>query len=86
MELTGKGLKDAKETVDNSPAPLIVDCPKERATHIKITLETNGAKVEITPTNSTQQTGILQKISTPIFYKKYIESFIKTIQSHGTSH
>jgi ribosomal protein L7/L12 len=86
MELTGKGLKDAKETVDNSPAPLIVDCPKERATHIKITLETNGAKVEIAPTNSTQQTGTLQKISTPIFYKKYIESFIKTIQSHGTSH
>jgi ribosomal protein L7/L12 len=85
-ELVGMSLHDAKERVDNCPKQIVSNSTKERATHIKITLEANGAEVELRATNSVSgQSETIEKISTVMFYKKYIEPFIKTIQDHGAS-
>lgn len=46
-ELTGLGLKEAKDLVDNTPKPLKAGVSKEEATAIKAKLEEQGAKVEI---------------------------------------
>ncbi len=46
-EITGLGLKEAKELVDNCPKPLKEDVSKEEAESIKAKLEEAGAKVEI---------------------------------------
>ena len=46
-ELTGLGLKEAKELVDNAPKPLKEGASKEDAESIKAKLEEAGAKVEI---------------------------------------
>ncbi len=45
--LTGLGLKEAKELIDNLPKPLKEGVSKEEAEKIKTTLEGLGAKVEI---------------------------------------
>ncbi|WP_297990401.1 50S ribosomal protein L7/L12 [Anoxybacillus sp.] len=46
-ELTGLGLKEAKDLVDNTPKPVKEGVSKEEAEEIKAKLEEAGAKVEI---------------------------------------
>ncbi len=46
-ELTGKGLKDAKELVDSAPATLKEGVAKDEAEGLKSSLEEAGAEVEI---------------------------------------
>ncbi|MCP1146487.1 50S ribosomal protein L7/L12 [Lysinibacillus endophyticus] len=46
-ELTGLGLKEAKEVVDNAPKPLKEGVSKEEAEEIKAKLEEVGASVEV---------------------------------------
>jgi len=46
-ELTGLGLKEAKDLVDASPKPVKEGVTKEEAQKIKTALEEQGAKVEI---------------------------------------
>ena len=46
-ELTGLGLKEAKEVVDKAPAPLKVIVSKEEANSLKTQLEEAGAEVEL---------------------------------------
>ncbi|MDI6802015.1 MAG: 50S ribosomal protein L7/L12, partial [Thermodesulfovibrionales bacterium] len=46
-ELTGLGLKEAKDLVDGAPKPLKTGVAKEEADSIKTKLEAEGAKVEI---------------------------------------
>lgn len=45
--LTGLGLKEAKDLVDNAPKPVKENVPKEEADKIKEALEKVGATVEI---------------------------------------
>ena len=46
-EVTGLGLKDAKDLVDNAPKALKEGASKEEAEHIKEKLEAAGASVEL---------------------------------------
>src|ERR1043165_1008257 len=46
-ELTGLGLKEAKDLVDGAPKPVKEAIPKAEAESIKKKLEEQGAKVEI---------------------------------------
>jgi large subunit ribosomal protein L7/L12 len=46
-ELTGLGLKEAKDLVDNTPKPVKEGISKEEAEEIKAKLEEAGASVEI---------------------------------------
>ncbi|KGX85393.1 50S ribosomal protein L7/L12 [Pontibacillus litoralis] len=46
-EITGLGLKDAKEVVDNAPKAVKEGASKEEAEEIKAKLEEAGAKVEV---------------------------------------
>src|SRR5665811_1502092 len=46
-ELTGLGLKDAKELVDNSPRPVKEGVSKDEAESLKTQLEAAGAEVEL---------------------------------------
>jgi len=46
-ELTGMGLKEAKELVDNVPKPIKEKTNKEEAQNIKQKIEAAGAKVNI---------------------------------------
>ena len=46
-ELTGLGLKEAKDLVDGAPKPVKEAVPKAEAEAIKKKLEEQGAKVEI---------------------------------------
>ncbi|MAW96763.1 MULTISPECIES: 50S ribosomal protein L7/L12 [unclassified Leeuwenhoekiella] len=46
-ELTGAGLKDAKEMVDNAPSPIKEGIAKDEAEAIKAQLEEAGAEVEL---------------------------------------
>jgi len=46
-ELTGLGLKEAKDLVDTVPQPVKEDLPKEEAEKIKKQLEEQGAIVEL---------------------------------------
>ena len=46
-ELTGLGLKEAKDLVDGFPKPVKEGITKDEATKIKDALEEQGAKVEI---------------------------------------
>ncbi len=46
-EVTGLGLKEAKELVDTAPKPVKENIKKEEAETIKKKLEAEGAKVEI---------------------------------------
>ena len=46
-ELTGLGLKEAKDLVDASPKPVKEGVTKDEAEKIKAALEEQGAKVEI---------------------------------------
>lgn len=46
-EVTGLGLKEAKELVDNPPKPIKNDVPKEEAENIKKQIEEAGGKVEL---------------------------------------
>ena len=46
-ELTGLGLKEAKEVVDGAPAPLKEGASKEEAEALKKALEEAGAEVEL---------------------------------------
>lgn len=46
-ELTGLGLKEAKDLVDGAPKPVKTGVAKEEADNIKVKLEEQGAKVEI---------------------------------------
>lgn len=46
-ELTGLGLKEAKELVDNAPKPVKEGASKEEADSIKAKLEEAGASVEV---------------------------------------
>ena len=46
-ELTGLGLKEAKEIVDKAPAPLKEKVSKEEANSLKTQLEAAGAEVEL---------------------------------------
>jgi large subunit ribosomal protein L7/L12 len=46
-ELTGLGLKEAKDLVDTAPKPVKEKVSKQEAEQIKTKLETEGAKVEI---------------------------------------
>lgn len=46
-EITGLGLKEAKELVDNAPKPIKEGVSKEEAEQIKAKLEEVGAEVEI---------------------------------------
>jgi large subunit ribosomal protein L7/L12 len=47
-ELTGLGLKEAKDLVDASPKPVKEGVARDEAEKIKAALEAQGAKVEIT--------------------------------------
>jgi large subunit ribosomal protein L7/L12 len=46
-ELTGLGLKEAKDLVDGFPKPVKEGVTKEEAAKIKAALEEQGAKVEV---------------------------------------
>ena len=46
-EITGLGLKDAKDLVDGAPKPIKEGVSKEEADDIKAKLEAAGAKVEV---------------------------------------
>jgi large subunit ribosomal protein L7/L12 len=46
-EITGLGLKEAKDLVDNTPKPLKEGVSKEEAEEIKAKLEEVGASVEV---------------------------------------
>lgn len=46
-EVTGLGLKEAKELVDSAPKPIKQGVKKEEADEIKKKLEAEGAKVEV---------------------------------------
>ena len=46
-EITGLGLKEAKELVENAPKPVKEAAPKEEAEAIKAKLEEAGASVEL---------------------------------------
>ncbi|OGW20426.1 MAG: 50S ribosomal protein L7/L12 [Nitrospirae bacterium GWA2_46_11] len=46
-ELTGLGLKEAKDVVDGAPKPLKTGVTKEEAESMRAKLEAEGAKVEI---------------------------------------
>jgi large subunit ribosomal protein L7/L12 len=46
-EVTGLGLKEAKDLVDGAPKPVKEKISKEEAASIKAKLEENGASVEI---------------------------------------
>lgn len=46
-EITGLGLKEAKELVDNAPKPVKEGASKDEAEEIKIKLEEVGAEVEL---------------------------------------
>ena len=46
-EITGLGLKDAKDLVDGAPKPLKEKVSKEAAEEIKTKIEAEGAKVQI---------------------------------------
>ncbi|MCM4159736.1 50S ribosomal protein L7/L12 [Antarcticibacterium flavum] len=46
-ELTGLGLKDAKELVDNAPKPVKEGVAKDEAEALKTQLEEAGAEVEL---------------------------------------
>ena len=46
-ELTGLGLKEAKDLVDASPKPVKEGIARDEAEKIKAALEAQGAKVEI---------------------------------------
>ena len=46
-ELTGAGLKDAKELVDNAPSPIKEGVAKDEAEALKSQLEEAGAEVEL---------------------------------------
>ncbi|RLD28768.1 MAG: 50S ribosomal protein L7/L12 [Bacteroidetes bacterium] len=46
-ELTGKGLKDAKDLVDNAPSPIKESVSKDEAEALKAQLEEAGAEVEL---------------------------------------
>jgi len=46
-ELTGLGLKEAKDLVDGAPKPVKTGVTKEEADSIKAKLEAEGAKVEV---------------------------------------
>jgi len=45
--ITGLGLKEAKDLVDNVPKPVKENIPKDEAENIKKQLEEAGAKVEV---------------------------------------
>lgn len=45
--ITGLGLKDAKDLVDNAPKPIKEGIKKEEAQELKAKLEAQGASVEI---------------------------------------
>ncbi len=46
-ELTGLGLKEAKEVVDGAPSPIKEGIPKDEAEGLKKQLEEAGAEVEL---------------------------------------
>ena len=46
-ELTGLGLKEAKELVDNAPSPIKEGVAKDEAEGLKSSLEDAGAEVEL---------------------------------------
>lgn len=46
-ELTGLGLKEAKELVDNAPSPVKEGISKDEAESLKSSLEEAGAEVEL---------------------------------------
>jgi large subunit ribosomal protein L7/L12 len=46
-ELTGLGLKEAKDLVDGAPKPVKAGVSKEEADSVKAKLEAEGAKVEV---------------------------------------
>jgi len=46
-ELTGQGLKEAKDLVDNAPSPIKEGVPKDEAEALKAQLEEVGAEVEL---------------------------------------
>ena len=46
-EITGKGLKDAKELVDSAPTTVKEACAKDEAEALKAQLEEAGAEVEL---------------------------------------
>ena len=46
-ELTGLGLKDAKDLVDNAPSPIKEGVTKDEAEGLKSSLEEAGAEVEL---------------------------------------
>ena len=46
-ELTGLGLKEAKDLVDNAPSPIKEGIPKDEAESMKKSLEESGAEVEL---------------------------------------
>ena len=46
-ELTGAGLKDAKDLVDNAPSPIKEGVAKDEAEALKSQLEEAGAEVEL---------------------------------------
>tara|TARA_B110000444_G_scaffold50338_1_gene46354 strand:+ start:999 stop:1373 length:375 start_codon:yes stop_codon:yes gene_type:complete len=46
-ELTGSGLKEAKEIVDSAPAPIKEGIAKDEAEALKAQLEAAGAEVEL---------------------------------------
>jgi large subunit ribosomal protein L7/L12 len=46
-ELTGLGLKEAKELVDNAPSPIKEGVAKEESEGLKSSLEEAGAEVEL---------------------------------------
>lgn len=46
-EVTGLGLKEAKDLVDSAPKPIKEKVKKEEADQMKVKLEAAGAKIEI---------------------------------------
>jgi ribosomal protein L7/L12 len=79
-ELLPYTLTDAKEMIDGAPIAFRGLFSKDRATHIKIVLETNGAKVEVV---KAENRPLQQTIAPQHFYKKHVERYIKHILAYG---
>jgi ribosomal protein L7/L12 len=85
-EHTELGLMDAKIIVEDTPSTIKKYCSETKARTIKTILENNGSKVEIRPVKTRRNFDQLEKMSTEVFFTKYIKAFIYNIKANGTTH
>lgn len=85
-ELLGIGLKEAKDIADSAPKQILKYTSEAKATHIKTTLESNGATVKIKTVSRGEKKYLdLEKITTKSFFENYITAFISNVQPYGVT-